>query len=39
MLRFEVIAAIIIALFVLLYVLTTLAPNVLPAEWLEALPF
>jgi len=38
MLKFEVIAAVILAIFALLYVLAVVAPDILPAAWLERLP-
>jgi len=38
MLRFEIIAAVILAVLVIFYVLAVVAPDVLPTAWLEHLP-
>jgi hypothetical protein len=38
MLKFEVIAAVILAIFAIIYVIAVVAPDVLPAAWLERLP-
>jgi hypothetical protein len=38
MLKFEIIAAVIFAIFAVLYVLAVVAPDTLPAAWLERLP-
>jgi len=39
MLRFEVIAAMILAVFAVFYVLNNVAPHILPASILEQIPF